>query len=60
MVVSSGKINQVREIRSKMDEVWPELLSDVSTDPDFGEIPSAVTWLKKVMEFNVPGGKKNR
>ncbi|EFN60361.1 Farnesyl pyrophosphate synthetase [Camponotus floridanus] len=39
--------------------IWPDVVRDI-TDPEVFEIPDISKWMAKVLQYNVPGGKKNR
>jgi hypothetical protein len=48
------------EIMEEFEKVWPRLVADLTTDKSYGDIESTLTWLKAVLEKNVPFGKKFR
>ncbi|XP_072748540.1 uncharacterized protein Ndufv3 [Anoplolepis gracilipes] len=43
----------------EMMAVWPDIVRDI-TDSKISEIPDISKWMAKVLQYNVPGGKKNR
>ncbi|XP_041365410.1 farnesyl pyrophosphate synthase-like [Gigantopelta aegis] len=59
-VINGKKCRGMSELE-KFEEIFPELVEDL-TKPDVKnpEISQAIDWFKKVCEYNVPHGKKNR
>ncbi|KAK0173861.1 hypothetical protein PV328_007003 [Microctonus aethiopoides] len=44
----------------EMMGVWPDIVRDLTDTGRHLDIPEATKWMAKVLQYNVPGGKKNR
>ncbi|XP_032684375.1 farnesyl pyrophosphate synthase [Odontomachus brunneus] len=40
--------------------VWPDIVRDVTEASQYLDIPNISKWIAKVLQYNVPGGKKTR
>ncbi|XP_024938655.1 farnesyl pyrophosphate synthase isoform X2 [Cephus cinctus] len=49
-----------REESREMMAIWPDVVRDLTDAGRHLDIPDATKWLAKVLQYNVPGGKKNR
>lgn len=49
-----------RDESREMMGVWPDIVRDLTEAGRHLEIPDATKWMAKVLQYNVPNGKKNR
>ncbi|XP_015512781.1 farnesyl pyrophosphate synthase isoform X1 [Neodiprion lecontei] len=67
---SSHSVNTVTQARSRtvtsrdesreMMAVWPDVVRDLTDAGRHLDVPHATKWMAKVLQYNVPSGKKNR
>ncbi|XP_011161325.1 farnesyl pyrophosphate synthase [Solenopsis invicta] len=50
----------MEEENQKMMAVWPDLVRDITEAAMILNIPDVAKWMEKVLEYNVPNGKKIR
>ncbi|XP_020292649.1 farnesyl pyrophosphate synthase isoform X3 [Pseudomyrmex gracilis] len=49
-----------KEESREMMAVWPDVVRDLTDMTDRLDIPDITKWMAKALQYNVPGGKKNR
>lgn len=61
MVHTAPQANWVtsKDESREMMALWPDVVRDL-TDGRHSDMPDVTRWLSKVLQYNVPGGKKNR
>ena len=62
--VSTGSVDD-RKLLSKDDRdeftsVFQDIVSDLTESPELRDMPETNRWLARVLQFNVPHGKRNR
>ncbi|KAL0869852.1 hypothetical protein ABMA27_006058 [Loxostege sticticalis] len=53
-------ISQAKKERDNFLDVLPSITESLVRSPKFSEVPEVGTWLKRVLEYNLSGGKKAR
>ncbi|OXU18892.1 hypothetical protein TSAR_016867 [Trichomalopsis sarcophagae] len=61
-VHSAAQTNWVasRDESREMMALWPDVVRDLTEAGRHLDVPEATKWLAKVLQYNVPSGKKNR
>ncbi|XP_014213887.1 farnesyl pyrophosphate synthase [Copidosoma floridanum] len=59
MAQTSGVVTTRDESREMM-AIWPDVVRDLTDAGRHLDVPDATKWLAKVLQYNVPSGKKNR
>ncbi|XP_012058307.1 PREDICTED: farnesyl pyrophosphate synthase-like [Atta cephalotes] len=49
-----------KEESQQLMAVWPDIIRDIKEAVENFDIPDVAKWLKKLLQYNVPQGKKNR
>lgn len=49
-----------KEERNDFNQTFNQIVIDLTESPEFRDMPETNKWLKKVLQYNVPHGKKNR
>lgn len=50
----------IKDESRELMAVWPDLVRDLTEPGRYVDMPDVKKWLIKVMQYNVPGGKKSR
>lgn len=58
-MVQANWVSSKDESREMMG-LWPDIVRDLTEAGRHLDIPDATKWMAKVLQYNVPGGKKNR
>lgn len=58
-MVQANWVSSKDESREMMG-IWPDIVRDLTEAGRHLDIPDATKWMAKVLQYNVPGGKKNR
>ncbi|XP_053614357.1 uncharacterized protein LOC128677488 [Plodia interpunctella] len=53
-------IYQSKKEREIFQDVLPCIVDSLLTSPHFAEVPDAANWLRRVIDYNLAGGKKTR
>ncbi|XP_034940185.1 farnesyl pyrophosphate synthase [Chelonus insularis] len=62
MAHSMAQINWIssKDESREMMALWPDIVRDLTEAGRHLDIPEATKWMAKVLQYNVPNGKKNR
>ncbi|XP_018009250.1 farnesyl pyrophosphate synthase isoform X2 [Hyalella azteca] len=62
IVLPPAKLGKAASSDEQLEFVslFPDVVRDLSTDPEYDDIPEALKWFSRVLQYNVRGGKMNR
>ncbi|KAG5348047.1 FPPS synthase, partial [Acromyrmex charruanus] len=50
----------IEEESQQMMAMWPDIVLDITEEIENSNFSDVAKWMEKVLQYNVPGGKKNR
>ncbi|XP_048507878.1 farnesyl pyrophosphate synthase isoform X1 [Athalia rosae] len=60
VVQARSRVVTTKDESREMMAVWPDVVRDLTDAGRHLDIPHATKWIAKVLQYNVPNGKKNR
>ncbi|CAK1584569.1 unnamed protein product [Parnassius mnemosyne] len=57
---TSVSISEFQKEKETFQDVLPKVIDSLVTSPKLSEIPEFSVWMKKILDYNLAGGKKNR
>lgn len=59
-VSSAEKIVTTKDETRELMALWPDVVRDLTDAGRYHDIPDVTKWMAKLLQYNVPGGKKTR
>ncbi|XP_049876740.1 uncharacterized protein LOC126374264 [Pectinophora gossypiella] len=59
MLSTNVSVSETKE-KETFQDVLPIIINTLSSNEKFAEVPEVATWIKKILDYNLAGGKKNR
>ncbi|NP_001093302.1 farnesyl diphosphate synthase 3 [Bombyx mori] len=56
----AASVPQIAKERETFQDAWKGIIDNLTTNKKFTQLPELGSWVKKVLEYNVKGGKKIR
>lgn len=58
--LSKDEQAELDDLREEIKTSWPKILDEITMDSEYKEASSAIKWLRRVLDENVPYGKHGR
>ncbi|KAG6451965.1 hypothetical protein O3G_MSEX007407 [Manduca sexta] len=58
--MANVSLPEIAKEKETFQDAWPCIIDSLVTNPKFAQLPELASWVKKVLEYNLKGGKKIR